>query len=274
MKKILFATTALVATAGVAAAEISFSGSANFGATYDGDNTAIENEIDFNIEGTGETDGGVSFGASLDIDGGFDTEEATQDSQAEVSSPEVFVSVAGLTVTVGSSDAANDNEGLSDIGFDGLGVDDVAEISGNGSTSVLVEYSLGDIAVSASVETGSVAGDDWALGATGSFGDISFAAGYGEADKEDEYNLYVGYSMGAIAVGVQYSETDDNTGYGLQASYTQGDLTVTGLFASNDNDDAYGIGASYSLGGGAAVAGGIAEVADETVAELGMTFSF
>lgn len=275
MKKILFASTALVATAGVAAAEISFGGSANFGIADwdDGNGTIVKNEVDFDIKGSGETDGGLKFGASLDIDGAFNNGNGAESgNEAMVDDPEVYIEMGGLKLTVGPVGAANDNEGLADIGFDGLGVDDVAEVSGNGSADVLVNYSFGDIAVAASADS---SGNDWAIGATGSFGDISFAAGYGEAGGQDEYNLHVGYTAGAISVGVQYSE-DNETGYGFDVAYTQGDLTVTAVYAKNDTTgaDAYGVGASYSLGGGASIAGGFADVNGASRYDLGMTFSF
>ncbi|WP_412565043.1 porin [Thalassobius sp. MITS945101] len=280
MKKILFASTALVATAGVASAEISFGGSANFGIADTGSGVIVKNEVDFDIKGSGETDGGIMFGASLDIDGAFSD---GADTQGEVSSPEVYMEVGGLKITVGSLDPANDNEGLADVGFDGLGVDDQGEISGNGEADVVINYSFGDIAVAASVEADSAApvapdtNDDWALGVSGSFGDVSFAAGYGSVNGTNEHNLHLGYSMGAVALGVQYSDNGTNTGYGLDVKYTQGDLTVTAVYATNDaagNQDAFGVGASYSLGGGAAIAGGIAEVQGNSVYDLGMTFSF
>jgi len=287
MKKILFASTALVMTAGVASAEITFGGSANFGIADTGSGVILKNEIDFDIKGSGETDGGIKFGASLDIDGSFnngaigttdvDTAAGVDTTNnvdgATISDPEVYIEVGGLKMTVGPVDAANDNEGLADVGFDGLGVDDVAEVSGNGSADVLINYSFGDIAVAASTDT---SGSDWALGVSGSFGDVSVAAGYGEVGGTNEHNLHLGYSMGAVAFGVQYSDSGAATGYGFDVKYTQGDLTVTGVYAKNDTTgaDAYGVGASYSLGGGAAIAGGIAEVGGNSVYDLGMTFSF
>lgn len=270
MKKILFASTALVATAGVASAEISFGGSANFGIADMGAGVILKNEIDFDVKGSGETDGGLKFGASVDLDASYNNGVTTSGS---VTDPEVYIEVGGLKLTVGGVDAANDNEGLADVGFDGLGVDDVAEVSGNGSADVLVNYSFGDIAVAASTDS---SGSDWALGVSGSFGDVSFAAGFGEVSGTNEQNLHLGYSMGAVAFGVQYSDSGAATGYGFDVKYTQGDLTVTGVYAKNDTTgvDAYGVGASYSLGGGAAIAGGIAEVGGTSVYDLGMTFSF
>ncbi|CUH66632.1 Porin [Thalassovita autumnalis] len=289
MKKILFASTALVATAGVAAAEISFGGSANFGIMYNGSETIVKNEIDFDIKGSGETDSGLKFGASLDIDGAHNDSATTQSTVAD---PEVYIEMGGLKLTVGDIGEANDVGGISDVGFDGLGVDDVVDgLRENGNDDVRVDYSFGDIAVAASVDS---ANDEWAISASGSFGDFSVSAGYrdnannGEGNHDD-MNITVGYSAGAFGVSATYAEGGVDTdspangaldvtqkGYGLDVSYTQGDLTVVAAYAKNDTTgaDAMGIGATYSLGGGAAIAGGIAEVGGETVADLGMTFSF
>ncbi|MFY0682157.1 MAG: porin [Thalassovita sp.] len=282
MKKVLFASTALIATAGVAAAEITFNGSANLGVIYEdiggATSTVVKNEIDFQIVGSGETDGGLKFGATLDVDGA--TNNAAN--SANAADPDVWIEINGLKLLTGLNDAANDNEGLPDVGFDDLGVDDAGEVSGSGSADVVVSYSFGDISVAASADS---SGNDWAVGAAGSFSDVSFKVGFGEAAGNDEMNLYLGYTTGAFTVGAQYSENGTNSGWGVHGSYSQGDLTVTAVYSENDNatsatraSEAYGIGVAYSLGGGATIAGGIAQTTtnsvDRTAVDLGMTFKF
>ncbi|MDX1782410.1 MAG: porin, partial [Thalassovita sp.] len=83
MKTILFATTALVASAGIAAADISFSGSAEAGIAQglwddDGDSATARVEITdvysfakLVATMSGESDNGISFGASIDATAGF-----------------------------------------------------------------------------------------------------------------------------------------------------------------------------------------------------------
>lgn len=71
MKKILFATTALVATAGAASAEIALSGSAEMGILGGGrygDTTQFHTDIDVTFTMSGEADNGLTFGASIDLD--------------------------------------------------------------------------------------------------------------------------------------------------------------------------------------------------------------
>ena len=71
MKKILFASTALVATAGVAAAEVTISGYAEMGifnpSTEDAE-TQFFTDLDVTFTMSGEADNGLVFGATIDLD--------------------------------------------------------------------------------------------------------------------------------------------------------------------------------------------------------------
>ena len=86
MKKVLFATTALVATAGVAAADVTFGGYGRFGVIYSsaagangiaqtfGDDGTGDSSVDITsrfrlqIDATAESDAGVTFGARVRIE--------------------------------------------------------------------------------------------------------------------------------------------------------------------------------------------------------------
>ena len=273
MKKVLFASTALVLTAGVASAAghsgVTVSGSANMGLFYDGNETIVKNEIDIDIAGSGETDGGLSFGASVDLDA--ESNNSTHTTGTGASDPEVFLAYEGLTLTVGDIGEANDVGGISDIGFDGLGVDDVVDaLRENGSDDVRVDYSFGDIAVAASVDSSN---DEWAVSASGSIDAFSFAVGYRDGTLVNDTNVTVGYSAGAFSANATWAESGNTDGYGVDVSYTTGDVTVTAAYAEQGATDAYGIGFAYDLGG-ATFAGGVAEVNNTTVADLGISFSF
>ena len=75
MKKVLFATTALVATASVAAADVTLSGGGRFGLVYNSQSTdgvkntnskvRMERRMTINIDGSGSTDGGLEFGGRM-----------------------------------------------------------------------------------------------------------------------------------------------------------------------------------------------------------------
>ena len=71
MKKVLFASTALVAFASAAAAEVTLSGMAEMGifdTNADGVDPQFHTDIDVTFTMSGETDGGLVFGASVDLD--------------------------------------------------------------------------------------------------------------------------------------------------------------------------------------------------------------
>lgn len=78
MRKVLLATTAIVAVAGVAQAEVSVSGSYEFGyvsvsddRTSDNDDMYNDHEIKFSFSNT--TDSGLTFGAASELEGDADT---------------------------------------------------------------------------------------------------------------------------------------------------------------------------------------------------------
>jgi outer membrane protein OmpU len=113
MKKILFATTALVATAGIASAqdlgvaltggaEMGIQGGTFYGQTNNQPQFVTDIEIRFTMSGV--ADNGLTFGATIDLDeanGNQDGEEAT-------SGEAIFVSFGGATFTMGDTDGAYD----------------------------------------------------------------------------------------------------------------------------------------------------------------------
>ena len=146
MKKILLASTALVASAGFAAADVTVGGDGYFGVAFgqfDGDgifNTtanpsttdadgnfvqaaedrsdyAFVYDLDFDFTGSGETDSGLVFGASADAD-----EVATSQGALGFDST-IFVSGAFGTLSMGDTDGGAEAiiGDLSGVGITGLG---------------------------------------------------------------------------------------------------------------------------------------------------------
>ncbi len=110
---------------------LSLSGSAGLGATFTGEvkkgNTVTsQSKTEFNhfakvtFKGAGVTDGGLTFGMKVRVNGG---------NEGKVDDAEVHIGGESWTLTVGDNDPASDLAySLGDVGFDGnLGVDDVAE---------------------------------------------------------------------------------------------------------------------------------------------------
>ena len=70
-KKILLASSALVASASFAAADVSVGGNGYMGVTYDDsavEEMAFKSRLRITFSASGETDGGLSFGGSIRAD--------------------------------------------------------------------------------------------------------------------------------------------------------------------------------------------------------------
>ena len=294
MKKVLLASTALVLTAGVAAAEVEVTGAANMGLQYieggfAGEEIGMHYELDFNVVGSGTTDNGLTFGASLDLDLDDGTTTNT------ISDPEVFLEGTFGRLTFGNVDSASDNLtlGISDVGFDGIGIDDDSDtFIGAGDANVVYSGTFADFAVvlstsladSTNSATGGSSGD-FGVGVGYAFGDYEVAAAYERVsvggDNNDENYYYLGFqgNAGSFAFDtfVHYAEEQDITAGGVFVEFAAGNgLAITGGLGVTDIDNEdidVGIGFEYDLGG-AILAGGAGTVDDNVVADLGFNFAF
>lgn len=110
MKKALIASTALVMTAGIAAADVTISGYGRTAIDYQEgrDNEAqISARVRLNVHATTSTDQGVDFGARVRAQ--WDQGDAGIDS---LSPGQVYVTASGFTVAIGNVGTAFDNAGL------------------------------------------------------------------------------------------------------------------------------------------------------------------
>ena len=158
MRKLLTATTALALVGGAAFAEISVTGDATVAFGFDSgvegheSKHSFQSEFGIDFAGTGTTDGGLSFGASV----GFDADESNK---AEVDEGQVYVSGAFGKLTIGDNDAADVLAGgIADVGAFGIGIDNVAEGQRGGSASTFrYDNSFGQIslAITAGTKAGS-----------------------------------------------------------------------------------------------------------------------
>ncbi|MEL6168797.1 MAG: porin [Pseudomonadota bacterium] len=288
MKKVLLASTALVLSAGVAAADLSLGGSANFGLAYDDSRTDdelfLKYELDFGISGATTTDSGLAVGASIDLDQQIDstTGNPTNEDDEGPSDPEVFISGSFGTLTVGDVDFAVDALGISDAGFDGIGLDDDAEAlrdAGGAVANVQYEYVFGDVSIIVTYHT---IEEDFGL--VGEYDGGTFSVGLGyqtdESTDENTVTLVGDVSFGDVTVGGIYSDwSGDATAYGIDVNYSTGPLTVTAVYGvldidGVDNDDDFGIGIEYDLGGSVSLGAGLGSVNDATVADFGINMSF
>jgi outer membrane protein OmpU len=281
MKKVLFATTALVATAGVAAADINLTGSANVGLrdTGTGD-TFLHQEIDLNFVLSGSTDNGLTFGGSMDFDEG---NTAARD-------PELFISGAWGTLTMGALDAATDALGLADLGFDGIGMDDDVEaLRIQGEADVNYSYSVAGFSLLLSYGVGGTTGVDSNEGDYGvvlgyEMGDFSGQVGYSRDDVTGDVGagLQLAYSANGLTITTLFTERDlrvgtDVSGGGINVAYTMDAFTFGASYADTDavgDFEDYGVGVTYDLGGGLKLSGAVGSVDNVSVADFGLTMSF
>jgi outer membrane protein OmpU len=290
MKNILLATTLLAATTGFAAAEVTLSGDARMGIISDfADDVAFTSRARVKFTMSGETDGGLAFGASFRADNAVDAKNGDAGS--------VFISGAFGKLSMGDVDgAANAAVGhVSGVGLTGLG--DLNEstfiANGDGITdpSALYEYSTGDLTIYASVTnpTDAALTDAYSIAAKYAFGDYTVALGYENLQNNvgpgevDHIILGASATFGAVTVKANYGEADlgatNESQWALSVDYKADALTVT-AFYTDDEDlggaEAYGLGASYDLGGGASVVGGYVknQTTDEDAFDLGVSMSF
>ncbi|MDD9706585.1 porin [Seohaeicola sp. SP36] len=312
MKNLLIATTALVATAGVAAADVKLSGYARFGAVYNDGAAAGVDEVNtasrlrLQFDATTETDGGLTLGARLRA-------QAEENAgQGNFNTARFFASAGGLTIAMGNIlgviEAApglylptkSAGMGLEGNGFRSLAANTISNTpagatSGNfgwtayqsaGATSaqdgVEVLYSMNGIGLHAHSTDVS-----YGLGANYKFADYTVAVAYeewtdGARDGDSVLFASLGGKFGAFDAGLSFAETDyagvTAEKISLRGGYTVNDaLYVYGFVADENNsiDETFGLGASYALGGGASVEGGWTQnEAGDNIVSAGIFFSF
>jgi outer membrane protein OmpU len=147
MKKILFATTALVATAGMAAADVTFGGYGRFGLYYQEnalgtDESRIEQRFRLTVTGLTETDNGVEFEGRIR----FQTDEngAGASSQAKTSAAGFAVSTSGFRLDVGHVSNVIDSGDVVDYYGYGVGLTSFAEQSNAFSNTAIGFGTSGD----------------------------------------------------------------------------------------------------------------------------------
>lgn len=309
MKKALFASTALVLTAGVAAADVTISGYGRTGVIYvedrAGNESQIASRLRMNIDAKTSTDQGVDFGGRIRMqwDQGSDS--------AKLNAGALYITASGLTVEVGNVGQAYDS--LSVLFGTELGAFDrtVGQRAGTyfayasgayddgDRVGVAMKYSIAGATVRASYIDPDQSGLDESLEE-----ELSFSAQYTWNEKlelEAAYTMdgagvadndiwYVGARYAVMPnakVGMTYVDTsndtiyDDGNTFALFGEYTLGDglTTVEGYVANNDapsnlTDNAFGIGVNYDLGGarlGASVHRGYDEL---VTADMGVRFDF
>lgn len=287
MQKLLFATTALVATAGMAAADVTFGGYARFGAIYTEDGTRsevttgsdglptdvtetesetqIESRFRLIINATAESDAGLGFGAEVRYQSnehrhnytvgnvnyaGADT--GINDGAAGFNPVRYYVTYEGLEVSVGHVQGALEfMPGMYDgsIGLTGLGYGNLVYKTADAYSS----GGQGRQGVDVKYSMGP-------LSAHLSYSSEDFA---GNAfDSGDRTAAYVSYEINDVTVTGAFQNTsgiDDDavTKFALTANTMVGPADVTAQLGSNDYSDVpggddnemiFGVAADFDVG--------------------------
>ncbi len=296
MKNVLFATTALIATASVAAADVKLSGFARFGIGYledrstddNVDDTILVSRFRLSIDGDAETDGGVKFSGRIRLQADEDASTG-EANEAGLNGARFSVIYGGLRVDAGNVAGSFDNlanyygnePGLEAFIGQYSGVDySFLEYTstGSGANAVFFQYTVGDLSFGASYDTDADDGADrWDISATYTFNNITAALAYGQTDEGDSGGD--DQSLTVLTLGAEFGdfsgtlfvadddvvEADENgTAYGFSLAYNVGTATtVNASFGDGnaDNDEQqYGVGVIYDLGGGASLRGAVAHI--------------
>ena len=297
MKRILLTTTSLVLAAGVAQADVTFSGTAGVALIDDNgksDATRVdmffESYYDFDVTASAESDNGVSVSVGFDIGGGnkidYNDDDKLEAQGAAVTDADVAVSYAGWTVTVdqaGIDNLFDDDYGSQDVSIAGsiAGWSVAMTSDQEGSTS---SYKVsGNVAGVALTVTGtdvkSVGGDATKVAASYAMGNgLTLSASSQDEDgtAEDDATVGFSYAMDALTVGytsIQPGGKSFGDEWDLSLKYSAGAMVAS--FAI-DEADATTIIADYALGGGASAFAAMHDKAgtDNDLTTVGLNFAF
>ncbi|WP_343502960.1 porin [Alloyangia pacifica] len=265
MKKILFASTALVATAGIASAEVTLSGYAEMGVynpgnSFDQQNDEVQffTDIDLTFTMSGEADNGLVFGANIDLDeaGKPFTNPWEQGGEA------LFVSYGGATFTMGDTDSSYDkvvpemNLGgagsLADdetihAGFNAGGDYDGGALNGADGQHARFDYAFSGLTFSVSamqIADGSSPEDFGALDS----GETAWSAGVGYSTELAGLDLNAGLGYITLDEFAEVWGLGVTAGFagGFEVGATYSDFNFEDSVAIEDGEH-WGVGFGYSM---------------------------
>jgi len=311
MKKLLVASTALLMTAGAAAADVTVGGNGRMGLHFDGEDWNFTSRVRVTFTLSGQTDNGLSFGGSIRADNSANG--------AAGAAGNIWVSGAFGKVMMGDVDGAAEvvAGNVSGVGLTGLGdYNDTfyfSDFVGDPLQDPTLQYTYSmsgfTFAASAVDGNGAIGGrgigghlarqfTTYAIGFgyAGTFSTGSFKVGIGYEHMEDQvfnddYGQIVGggsVTFGATTVKAMVGSSDEFLGgmvqYGLSVDHTFGATTVTAFWRQNDFDffanvRSLGLGVSHDLGGGAKIVAGVVNqdvefLGDDTWGDIGLSFTF
>jgi len=287
MKKILLATTLLASTAGFAAAEVAVTGTARMGVTADTESGDAQFSSRFRVifTASGETDGGLTFGASVRNDQVGTGVNGIREDGTRNGDSTVYISGAFGKLTMGDTGNAADSlvAQVSGVGYTSLGSMNEISWLPKDTTGAQYEYSAGALTFALGLGQANATEDFVSAAVKYSTDAYSVALGYEDGNAFGSQVSALGSAtFSGVNVKAKVAKADGyDTEYALSADYTMDGVGLTAFYtdaydSENDLIGRYGIGASYDLGGDASVVGGIAknEEMDNAVYDLGVKMSF
>ena len=232
MKKVLFATTALVMsmTAGVAVAEVAVTGDARMGLIYDGNDAQFSSRARVKFTLTGESDAGLSFGGSFRVDQQDDS--GGKASNGTAGSVWISGTYGKLEMgdTVSASEAAIGD--LYEVGYTqggfGYDVEEISYLTGDGANTdqgpnILYSYTIDRFELYASASDGSDSAWPTTVGANVDDADNAWS-------DDVAYSVAAKYNAETWWVGLGYAKHDEADEISLGAGATFNNFTVKGVY--------------------------------------------
>jgi len=220
MKNILLTTAALVMTAGVASAEVTFSGAAGAGVSSTGSSdTEVWSGIDLNVNASVTTDSGMTISVGEDFGGGsladWDDDYAIEAQGSDFDTPTI-------TITSGSTSISLEAQAQDDL-YDDTQSGDIAISTTVGGASIGLV-----VDTNATGTVAAVTGAGCAVSAvTGEIACTTDAVAAAAANPSFSYSI----SLPVAGITVSASGTDANddgdAANKISAAYTMGDMTMT-----------------------------------------------
>ncbi|MTH65257.1 porin [Paracoccus shanxieyensis] len=261
MKKVLFATSALVMSAGFASAEVAVSGDGRMGVIYDGNDAQFSSRARVKFTLTGESDAGLSFGGAFRVD----QEDYNSDYRSAAKGTRGVVWISGtygklsMGDPVGAAEAAIGD--LYEVGYTegefGGDIEEIGFLVGDGNNrdqgpTALYEYTINNISLYASMTDG-----------VNTFGNAIFGSGTTVIDPETglevvtntdsadlAYSVAAKYEGSNFWASLSYSKNGDAKEIGLGAEATFNNFAFKGVYMDYEDialQYTAGLAASYQM---------------------------
>ena len=299
MKKVLLTTTALVMTAGVAAAEVSISGKTQISVTATGNGDNVMNtHADINMALSGTYDNGMTMSTSFGVDLGReadyndDFQLDAAEGGAQTSAPNMTIGYAGYTFTADGEGLDNLYDDVNTSGQFGVagsmgGVDFALTTNVDGGDSVnsyKLAYATGDITATVTGTNDHTAAsvDATKIVVAYAMGDSTITLTSDDADDTAEAITKIGVSTNIDALTFTYVAATNGTAgsdmgddWDATVAYSAGAL---GASYTLDEDDRGRLVVDYDLGGGATafatMQAGAANDGSGDFSAMGINFKF